>query len=546
MIPRNDSPLAHSRLSRFTKYGDKSIGAIAVACVTALGFASAYLQQFFLPSVPLTPWGDQVMWLGNGERILDGRMPYRDYFQFTTPGCDAFYALLIRIWGSRAWIPNLTMAVIAALATLLIVLIARRLLPGFAALAPALLFIGFALPSSLYATHHWFTTLGVLGAVFGLLEEVTLGRAAVAGVLCGVAGFFTQTKAAIIGLAIVAFFFSRARTPELRKKAWANSGIFFASAAVVFAAENAFFIRAAGLVKFIFWTILFPLRYFSAGKPFNTIRTYGSGLGRNMGVLHTAGFLFVHALIPLVYIVFFIQFFRRRIKSEKSDGLFLVALVGTVLFIAIAPAPSPLRIFTISPFALILFAGVAGKSKLMNCVVKLSAATAFLVAILIPIRFQTHWHAFLDTPSGRIAFIDRDRLEEFQWAKKETHPGEMFFGNAPVCFALGLRNPTPLDYTTTDDFTRPALVAQLVQELEVHRVGLMLLLPGEYLSQGNDKVGDHTTPFREYLFKNYELGKRFATGDEAWTRRTVDTESAAAPSAILNSRESASNPPRSR
>lgn len=494
--------------------------------VTALAFASGYFQQFLYPGIPLTPWGDQVMWLGNGIRMLEGRLPYRDYFQFTTPGCDLFYALMVKIWGARAWIPDLTMVAIGALAALLITLIARRVLSGTAALIPALLFIGFVLPNSLYATHHWFTALAVLAATNAMLDEATIGRAAAAGALCGVAACFTQSKAVIVAAVFLIFIFLRREAAESRRQVWREVAALCGGFAIVFIAVNAYFIRAAGISTYLFWTFIFPLRYFSAGKPFNTFRIYGNGLGSNMGVLRTVGFLFTHALVPLIYVVFFVQVFRRRVEGEKKDALLLIALVGVALSLAIASAPSPLRIFTVSPPALILLVCTAREGRMANVVIGLSAGLALLVAILAPIRFQTHWHAFLDTPSGRIAFLEPDRFELFQWAKAETHPGEMFFGNAPVCFALGLNNPTPLDYTTTDDFTRPALVADVVRDLETDRVPLILLLSGEYLPPPKDDATDHARPFREYLFRNYQLERRFETGDEAWIRRERGIENA--------------------
>src|ERR1700758_329975 len=125
----------------------------------AITFLFFYLQLFIFPHAAIVPWGDPVLFLENGRRILMGQLPYRDYLQFTTPGTDLFYALLLRIWGARAWIPNLLMVVLAAATVLLVTLITRRLVSGAAIQIPAFLLIGFVFPNSLYATHHWFSTL---------------------------------------------------------------------------------------------------------------------------------------------------------------------------------------------------------------------------------------------------------------------------------------------------------------------------------------------------------------------------------------------------
>jgi hypothetical protein len=494
-------------------------GPSAIAAITGFGFASGYLQQFVAPAVPLAPWGDQVMWLQNGIRILGGQLPYRDYFQLTTPGCDLFYAALVGIFGARAWIPDLTMAVLGAGVVLVITLISKRVLTGAAVFLPALLFLGFALPSSLYATHHWFSTLGVLAAVLVLLDRVDIKRAALAGTFCGMAGCFTQTKAAIAAVAVIAFLFLRSDARHsAARRAWRECAAFCAGFAVALLAVNAYFIRAAGLSNFLFWTVVFPVRYFSAAKPFNTLHAYGMDLGRDMGLTHIVGFLFVHAVVPLIFLVFFALLVWRKRPFAHRDSLLLIALAGFASFLAIAPAPAPLRIFTVSPLALILLVCLAAEFPLARLGLGISTVAAILLAILIPLRFQTHWHGLLETPTGRVAVIDRNRFDEITWAAENTHAGEFFFGNSPICFTLGLQNPTPLNFTTPDDFTRPSHVVGLVQALDVNRVPLLLLLPGGYLPRPADHATDHMQPFRDYLFKHYEIGKRFATGDEAWVR----------------------------
>jgi hypothetical protein len=491
----------------------------AVVAITACGFASGYLQQFVAPAVPLAPWGDQVMWLQNGIRILGGQLPYRDYFQLTTPGCDLFYAALVGIFGARAWIPDLTMAVLGAGVVLVITLISRRVLTGAAVFLPALLFLGFALPSSLYATHHWFSTLGVLAAVLVLLDRVDIKRAALAGTFCGIAGCFTQTKAAIAAVAVIAFLFFRSDARHgASRRAWRECAAFCAAFAVVLLAVNAYFIRAAGFSNFLFWTVVFPVRYFSAAKPFNTLHAYGMNFGREMGITHIAGFLFVHAVVPLIFVIYFMSLLWRKVSPPNREQLLLIAFTGSALFLAIAPAPSPLRIFTVAPLALVLLVCMATEFSIGRAAIGAAAAAAALLAIFIPLRFQAHWHGFLNTPTGRVAVIDRNRFDEMTWAAKNTYAGEFFYGNPPICFTLGLQNPTPLNFTTPDDFTRPSHVAGLVQQLDAHRVPLLLLLPGGYLPRANDDATDHMQPFRDYLFKNYALEKRFPTGDEAWVR----------------------------
>src|SRR5271154_736815 len=71
----------------------------------AFTFATCYLRDFVLPHVPVMSWNDQMLFATDGARIVAGQVPYRDYFQFVTPGADLIYAFLFRHLGLLLWIP---------------------------------------------------------------------------------------------------------------------------------------------------------------------------------------------------------------------------------------------------------------------------------------------------------------------------------------------------------------------------------------------------------------------------------------------------------
>src|SRR3981189_1117319 len=81
-----------------------------VAVAPSFTFATCYLRDFVLPHAPVMSWNDQMLFASNGARIVAGQMPYRDYFQFVTPGTDLVYAFLFRHLGLLTWIPNALMA----------------------------------------------------------------------------------------------------------------------------------------------------------------------------------------------------------------------------------------------------------------------------------------------------------------------------------------------------------------------------------------------------------------------------------------------------
>src|SRR6202161_3871441 len=106
-------------------------------------FALCGLRLFLLPSTPILAWGDALGYATKGVRILDGEWPYKDFFEFVTPGTDLVYALLFHWMGICLWIPNRLMCSMAAMAVFLVSWFSTRLLPASLAPLPGLCTTGF-------------------------------------------------------------------------------------------------------------------------------------------------------------------------------------------------------------------------------------------------------------------------------------------------------------------------------------------------------------------------------------------------------------------
>jgi hypothetical protein len=169
-----------------------------VAIAPSLTFAICFLREFVLPHAPVMSWNDQMLFATNGARIVAGQMPYRDYFQFVTPGTDLVYAFLFRHLGLLLWIPNLLMVCLAATAVLLTTLAAEKVLRGSFIALPAALTVGFILFGGLDATHHWFSALLTIIAMLVLFRGSQNWRVVLAGSLCGIVASFTQSRGATV------------------------------------------------------------------------------------------------------------------------------------------------------------------------------------------------------------------------------------------------------------------------------------------------------------------------------------------------------------
>lgn len=495
---------------------------LLAALLSLFAFAVCYSRSFILPNVPLLPGGDQLSFVSAGSRIIAGELPYRDFFEKLPVGTDLTYALLIKWFGLHTWIPGLVMACLAAAIVLVMTVAAGHLMRGPIIVLPGLLLVGFVLLGSLDATHHWFSTLIALAGMLVLLDGVTWGRVAGAGVLCGLAACFTQNAGAAVVAGFATYLVWKARRDGVPAGGWVSRCLLLCgAAAAVFAAANGYFIRAAGLGQWLFYTVIYPIRYFPV-PAVNNWHVVEYDFRWHPGLSRWISFPFLYATVPLVYIIVFAFGLRGRWKKAVDgpwEQLVLVTLTGVALFITIAPSPTVKRLSYVSPPAMILLAWLLDRpGRFAGRLRAALGCLAVALAISASVYNQTRWHAYLDLPAGRTAFSDHVELDEYRWMLAHTHPGQYFFGMPPMLVPLHLVNPTAVEGFDTSEYTRPEWVVAGVQALQVHPPPIMVLNRGQQYLLSAHSPSDHTAPFRDYWIQNYRLAKTFANGDEAWER----------------------------
>jgi hypothetical protein len=496
---------------------------LIVTISVLLTFLTCYLREFVLPNVPTMSWSDQMLFATNGTRILAGQMPYRDYFQFLTPGTDLIYSLLFRWFGVELWIPNLTMACLATVAVWLMMLAARRVLRGMALALPALFLIGFGLAGSLDATHHWFSTIMAMTAMLVLMRDIQLRHIAFAGALCGVAASFTQTKGALITIGFLIYLLWRSiDRKEPVRIFWRRSSLLSAAAICTFLLINLRFMLLVGWTKWVQSVIVFPLRYYPT-IPGQT----GFGLWAQMrghGTLDWICVCFIYGVVIAVYPIFLLVIVRQRTieREEPWDQLLLLAITGLSMFLAVAPGMTPLRVSTVSLPALVLLAWLL--SRVRGQILLAGQALAVLsLAVAIYLTIQTHripWN-YLTLPAGRTAIPDRGRYELYRWAAERTHPGEVCFGVSYIYLPLWLHSPAPIDSPGPWSFYRPEQIAASIAAIEENKVPILIL--SAYLDDQSiwSYKADNLRSLRIYLDAHYRHVKTFtnALRNEAWERK---------------------------
>ena len=490
-----------------------------------LAAAFLYLSLFVLPATPIIRTDlDQAFYLHDAMRMLSGQMIYRDFFQFTPPGTELVYLSLFKVFGVRAWIPNAVLLALGLSLVWLTIFISHKIMSGLTAYLPAILFLVFSFHPAMDGSHHSFSMLAVIGAMALLIEDRSVSRLAWAGVLCAIASFFTPQRGFGEVVAIGVFlWWEERRRPRggrwLLKSEAALGATFLAGTALL----NLYFIWKAGLRLYVWSTIEFPLKYYPAESELNSFHL-SMFRPEWMGHSHLVpdpGWLIVHALVPLIYLFFFVHCWRASQKSKELpwDRLMLVSLTGFSLFLGIAQAPLAWRMFIISLPAMIVFAwylSFAGTWRAFcRCGLWLGAAAAML---FIAWNQQTQWHASVEMPTGRVALFVPAEYQLANWLVAHTHPGDRFFDcSGKAYFILGLQSPARISFLSGTDYMRPEQVQDLVEKLESNRVRVVLWCTDLDTPKHAD---DHLAPLRDYLRSHYHyanmpdnLGKVLARND---------------------------------
>ncbi len=496
--------------------------------VVSLSCIFIYLQVFVLPGTPRVASGDQAIYLHDATRILDGEMIYRDYDHFTLPGTDVLYAGLFKLFGVRAWIPQAMLVLLGASMVWFILLISGRLISGTAAYLPALLFITLPFSSYLDATHHWYSLVAATAALAILLDERTPARLVFAGVLVGVATFFTQSMALLIVGFGLFLLWERGRRNEawsvlLKKESCLLAGFFATITACL-----AYFVRTVGARRVFYYTVVFTAKYYPADW-FNNWRVYLTGRPQ----LHAwttwfdlPAFALIHLIVPFIYVVFFVGYaFRSRTQYSDDLGrrLMLVNIAGVFLFLTVAPAPAYTRLYAVSPPAIVILVWMLASSlspKFSHSVLRLAWMGVFIMFAARPLVTQLQWKADLDLPTGRTAFIDSLLYEKCEWMSQRTQPFDYFFGDHLISYTLRLRNAGRVPFLRPTDYTRPEEVADAIDGLERFQVRFVSWYIGldREKEAGRHPEGDHLGPMRRYLHEHYHVAHTFANGDEIWER----------------------------
>jgi hypothetical protein len=486
------------------------------------GAGYLYANLFASPTTPFLLSDDQVFFWMNAQRMLHGERIYQDFFQFTPAGTDLLYLSVFKLLAPHIWVTNAVVLVLGVALGWVCFKIAKLIMEPSEALLAALLFLVLIYGKLLNGTHHWFSMLAAMAAVAVLMKVRTPWKTAIAGILLGLASFFTQTRgpAASLGVAVY-LVWERFRTGETWPNLLKRQAILLVSFVVTLTILSGYLIATTGVKQLWYFQITYVRHYMLSG-----LRTPSFGLPAPLSLrgLPTVGqSVFVYALLPVVYVIALWRCWRERRKplSLATDHIALLALVGLALLVEVSQSVNWLRVYCIAMPGIILFIWIVGRTKFRALVCGL-----IWVAVLVLALRQTwarHHQGFVtaELPAGRAAAAPRV-YEKVKWLMQNAKPGELFFqaGWPGLYLPLGVSNPVYLDGLATDDQTRPQYIELSIRQLEEKQVRYILWSPRlDSWDSFQPPEAYHLNGFREFLHSHYQRVWTFSDQDEIWERK---------------------------
>jgi hypothetical protein len=213
--------------------------------------------------------------LYDSKRVLDGEVPYRDFFNFPTPGTFWLQAIVFAVFGTTAL--NATYLLIVMLAALgaglylLSLSLSGR--PLISLFAPVFVLSALA-PHFPFPYHHWYaitSSTWTLVLMSWWLQQPRTRILIAAGAGCALTLLFVQTQGLVLGLAIGFFLLLksageahgiRAGVAALRRDLMSFAlGIVLIALPVI-----AYFFFAGGLGQFVYDTVIWPSRSYGANN----------------------------------------------------------------------------------------------------------------------------------------------------------------------------------------------------------------------------------------------------------------------------------------
>jgi len=410
---------------------------------------------------------DEGVVLQGAQRILDGQIPYRDFFSFLPPLSFYWTALLLKLFGDSILAPRAALLVYGAGFSSVTYLLARRTAGRPAALLATYVCAIISLPTSFYVQHNWestlFATLALVAAV-RLFDSPSAYKAFALGALVSLTALSNQAKGSGLALGVLlGFVLLQFRGRER----WSFRPMLLPSAAgfLLPLAITAIYFALHGALGALLADVMWPLRHYSAAnsipygyvtlspEQFETIRA--SSLPMRIFFALTLSPMILVAAIPIFGIFILLFHFLRPQHSPKSS---IYILIGSILFglwLSILPGRrDPGHVIYMLPMFALIIAWIADARDLpfrflhaARPLIIFGTLTVFSLFGFTELLSPLNAHDRLDTRRGLLKTTGMDSV--FPYLQSHHKPGDKIFvyPYQPLYYFLtATSNPTAYDY----------------------------------------------------------------------------------------------------
>lgn len=457
---------------------------------------------------------DEGVFVYEAARILDGDVPYRDFFEMVTPGAWYLLALLYRMFGVDMATARGLMAAVQGFIVLAVFTACRRLGVRAGLSAGAAVFhMAAGYPTLTYASPHWISTLVTLAALhvaIGYRRAVARRVSFVLGMLGGCAIGVQQQKGVwlLVGLAcFVALREAMEGGDGRARRGLSHIGVLVFGAALVLAPGTLYLLVAAGPRPLFQSLVLFPLTGY---RSFHTGMTWG--ISNPLLPTYQPFPLFMKwqpLVLPLVAARAWLGRRRGEADAAARAVLLLVFCVFSVLGILYNPGYTHLAmvapLFWIAAAELTEWTLRCAVSRrvarplgwLLSCVVLVVSLRQIRESYEVRRRMYT---VRADTAFGAIDFMNRSEVAQLE-ALTELMRGagneDLFIypHHAAAYLITGTRNPTRFQLLLPR-YNTPEQVAEVIDALEAKQVPYIAVL-------GGGTGAGAKTPFWRYMSRHY-------------------------------------------
>ncbi|HYF51666.1 MAG TPA: glycosyltransferase family 39 protein [Planctomycetota bacterium] len=351
-------------------------------------------------------WQDAYIHFRAGERVARGEVPYRDFFLFWFPGAPLFLGAWFKVFGTGIAGLQFLQAMCAGAMVTFGWLIARLTMPGPFSVAVPFVISGTYVVGNQGMNHMSFSAPLALLAIWATLKAVespSRTYCLLAGAAAGLAGMFTITTGAWLGVALIAtaFFFPKSR---LRTATLVAAG----GAAVL--ALLIIYLASMGLMReFVDSAIVWPRQRYA---PFHTGVGWGAWLPSwtQLNIVPdvwkpawalTLSIVWGQAyVLPFVLAVSLVLVIRNRSQPERA----ILLLAAAALILSAFPNAAAMRLARLSAplWILILFELsrlLHGRPRWTNLTTAAAVSIAFALVIPLQWSYQSSFTK-VQTPRG--------------------------------------------------------------------------------------------------------------------------------------------------